>query len=76
MEEKELREKVKSILTSLQNTRISGVINKDGKLDVEKFNNLTKVKVAVKKLDRLGVSRKYLIQNFFSAGMVLHSLKK
>jgi len=69
------KEKVKKILVGLQDLDVKKITDKNNNLNVEKLNKLPKVVKAVEKLNKLGVTRKWLIRNFNIAGLLLHSLK-
>jgi len=66
---------VKYILKGLETLDIKGITNKDNTLDIKGFNNLLEVKMAVKRLNKLGVTREWLMKHFTIAGMLISGLK-
>ncbi len=69
------KQKVSKLLIGLETLDVSKVTKEDKTLDLEALNKMPEVKKVVKELDKMGVTRKWLMRNFITAGMILHSLK-
>lgn len=66
------KEQVSKILTRLQTINQKLVGNKDGTLNLEKFNKQPEVIEAIKKLKKIKITKDWLFENgFMSAGMIL-----
>jgi hypothetical protein len=76
MEQKELKEKVRVILTSLQKINPVEISKQGGLMDFDKLGEHPEIKKAVNELNELGVNREYLLKNFFIAGMTMGHLLK
>ena len=74
MEKQELKKEVERILTSLQKINPKEVSKENGLMDFEKLKARQEVKFAIYQLNKLGISRNYLIDKFFFAGITMGRL--
>ena len=74
METEELKREVGKVLTSLQDINPDEVSKEDGSMDFKKLEARQEVRQAISQLKTWGVDRKYLLDNFFLAGMVIGHL--
>lgn len=70
-QELEIKEDVRCLLTSLEEINPNEISKEDGLMDFEKVGNHPKIKEVFGKLNEMGITRKYLMDNFFLAGMTL-----
>ena len=68
------KEKVKNLLVSLEKINPKEISNNDGLMDFKKVDNHPKIKEVFEKLNKMNVSRKYLLQHFNIAGLTLGHL--
>ncbi len=78
LEDWDKKEKVGVLLTSLETINPDEIaIEGDDLIDFEKVKKHPKIKEVFKKLNEMGISRAYLMDNFIMSGMVLgHLLEK
>ena len=74
--EQEIKEEVRVILTSLEKINLDEVSKENGLLDFDKLKVNKEIQEAVKKLDELGIDRKYLMKHFNIAGFIIGHLLK
>jgi len=65
------KQEVGKILTDLGRIPQEEVAKEDGLMDFEKLKERPEIKEAMKKLKELNIDRKYLMENFFLAGMTI-----
>lgn len=75
--EKINKAKVKRILVNLQKINQDEISKENGLMDFDKLKESPEIKRAIKQLNMMGVTKKYLRDNFFLAGMTIgHFLEK
>lgn len=72
--ELEIKEEVRVLLTSLEKINPDEISKEDGLMDFDKVKAHPKIKEVFEKLNKMGITRKYLIRYFNLAGLTLGHL--